>query len=78
MPEGNNNRKISFMNQVEAALKPSIADKGWQWEVHGEETDRNLWRINGMVPPEPGSDEEKHWVKENKTIEYKGAYVSSL
>lgn len=37
--------------RVDAALKPHIADKGYDWEYHVDETPRGLWKINGLNPP---------------------------
>lgn len=27
-----------------------------------------------MIPPAPGSEEEKLWIRENRPVEYDGAY----
>jgi hypothetical protein len=59
-------RKVS--NRVDAALKPHIADKGYDWEFHIDETERRLWKINGMFPPAFGSEGEKIWFKENWAV----------
>ena len=32
--------------------------------------DRDLWLINGLVPPPPSSDAEKQWARENRAIPY--------
>ncbi|KAB8337032.1 hypothetical protein FH972_021336 [Carpinus fangiana] len=77
MPEGDTTRKNEFMDRVEKALKPFIADKGWDWEVHAEETDRDLWRINGIIPPQPNTEDEKRWVSENKVSDYPGGYTAT-
>lgn len=53
---------------IENTLKPHIADKGFDWEFHIDETERRLWRVNGMTPPPHGSDGEKLWVKENRPV----------
>jgi nucleolar protein 58 len=55
-------------NRVDEALKPHVADKGYDWEFHIDETERRLWKINGIFPPAFGSDEEKIWVKENYAV----------
>lgn len=62
----------------DAALKPHIADKGYDWEYHVIETERRLWKINGMTPPLWQSEEEKIWIRENRAVEYPGAYPSPL
>jgi len=55
-------------NNLNALLKPHIADKGYDWQFHVDQTERRLWRINGMVPPPFRSEEEKIWAKENKAV----------
>jgi hypothetical protein len=30
------------------------------------ETSRDLWKINGMVPPMPGSEAEQEWCVKNR------------
>lgn len=64
-------RTTSRLDQV---MKAHIADKGYDFEYHVDETDRRLWKINGMIPPQWKSEEEKIWVKNNRAIPYKGAY----
>lgn len=55
-------------NAVDAALKPHVADKGYNWEFHIDETERRLWKVNGIFPPSFGSEEEKIWVNENRAV----------
>ncbi|CAG5137044.1 uncharacterized protein ALTATR162_LOCUS32 [Alternaria atra] len=55
-------------NAVDAALKPHIADKGFDWEFHIDETERRLWKINGMFPPAFKSEGEKIWREENRPV----------
>ncbi|KAI7969239.1 hypothetical protein EIK77_002254 [Talaromyces pinophilus] len=59
-------------NLFKKALKPHIADKGYDWEFHIDETERRLWRVNGMIPPPLGSDVEQLWTNENKPSAYYG------
>ncbi|KAJ4314267.1 hypothetical protein N0V94_006536 [Neodidymelliopsis sp. IMI 364377] len=58
----------SISNRVDEALKPHVADKGYDWEFHIDETERRLWKVNGMFPPAFKSEEEKIWVKENRAV----------
>ncbi|GES64831.1 hypothetical protein ATEIFO6365_0009032000 [Aspergillus terreus] len=51
---------------INNALKPHLADKGYGWEFHVDETERRLWRINGLIPPPFKSDDERKWANENK------------
>ncbi|KAJ4987179.1 hypothetical protein SVAN01_07331 [Stagonosporopsis vannaccii] len=55
-------------NRVDEALKPHVADKGYDWEFHIDETERRLWKINGFFPPAFQSEEEKIWSKENRAV----------
>jgi hypothetical protein len=55
----------SFLKEVDETLKPFIADKGWDWEYSVEETRRDMWKVNGFVPPMPNSKAEKEWIETN-------------
>ncbi|KAF3006017.1 hypothetical protein E8E13_010612 [Curvularia kusanoi] len=57
-------------NKVDAAIKPHISDKGYDWEFHIDETERRLWKINGMFPPAFKSEEEKVWARENRAVSF--------
>lgn len=59
---------------IQDAFKPYVQDRGLDWEIHIEEMEREGWRENGMIPPMPNTDAEKLWVKEDKPVEYDGAY----
>jgi phenylpyruvate tautomerase PptA (4-oxalocrotonate tautomerase family) len=50
-------------------VTPFVADRGLRSEVHIDNTPRELWSINGLKPPEEGSEEEKRWALENKPSE---------
>lgn len=50
------------MDMINVALKPFITDrKELEWEHHLSETPRDLWRVNGIDPPEQESEAEKSW-----------------
>jgi hypothetical protein len=59
-------------SKIDQTLKPHIEDKGYDWEYHVSETERRLWKVNGLIPPAHSSDEEKLWVEENRAVEYPG------
>lgn len=40
------------------------------WEFHIDETSEELWMINGLVPPPPGSDAEKAWAAVDAPFPY--------
>jgi phenylpyruvate tautomerase PptA (4-oxalocrotonate tautomerase family) len=58
---------------VEEALKPYIADRGYECEFHTEDAPHETWRIDGLEPPPPDSEAEKRWAKDNKSSPYTAA-----
>ncbi|CAM6083099.1 unnamed protein product [Calypogeia fissa] len=62
--------KANRVQKLEDAFAPYIKDRGFDWELHVELHDRELWRVNGMVPPPTHSDGEKTWAKLNKAVPY--------
>ncbi|KAI7199557.1 hypothetical protein D0869_06389 [Hortaea werneckii] len=59
--------------KIDTALKPHIADRGYDWEYHVDETERRLWKVQGMYAPPFKSDEEKKWFDANKPLPWSGA-----
>ena len=53
---------------IDRALKPHIADRGYDWEYHVDETERRLWKVQGIDPPQHGSAREKEWAEANKPL----------
>jgi hypothetical protein len=53
---------------VDQVLKPFIADVGYDWEYSITESSRDLWKVNGLVPPMPGTKVEKEWVRLNEPV----------
>lgn len=58
--------------RIDAVLKTHVSERGYEWEYHVDETERRLWKINGMRPPEWKSEEERLWVRENRAVPYDG------
>lgn len=56
--------------RIGALIQQFAAGKGLRWEFHIDETPSDLWMIDGLVPPPPGSDAGKLWAKENRAIPY--------
>jgi phenylpyruvate tautomerase PptA (4-oxalocrotonate tautomerase family) len=56
-----------FLSATDRILAPICKKYGLDWEYHILETPRELWKINGLVPPPFGSSEEKEWFTTNKT-----------
>jgi hypothetical protein len=44
-------RKLRVINKLDELIKPHVADKGYDWEFHIDETPRELWKIDGFIPP---------------------------
>lgn len=55
---------------MDKALKPFIEEAGYDWEYSVEETSRDLWKIQGMVPPMPRTEAELEWVRENQALPF--------
>lgn len=54
---------LKFLNK---SIHPFVRDRGLDWEIHIDETPRDLWTIQGMRPPDEGSPEEQRWARENR------------
>ena len=55
-----------FLNKVREILAPWIADRGYDWEFHADETPFRLWSVQGHLPPQAGTDDEIRWRHENR------------
>lgn len=58
----------SVTSRLDATLKPHIADKGYDWEFHVDETERRLWKVQGFIPPPHKSEGEKLWRELDKAV----------
>lgn len=58
------------MANFEASIAPFVKDRGYDWEIHIDETPFDFWQVHGFVPPQPESGEEKLWVRENRPVPY--------
>ncbi|KAK4033681.1 putative oxalocrotonate tautomerase [Parachaetomium inaequale] len=68
--ENDKARMQRVMGSIDAALGPHVKEKGYDWEVHVDETPRGLWVINGLVPPPFKSEAEKRWAELNRPVEW--------
>ena len=55
-----------YFSLVLPALKPYIEDRGYEWEFSIQNDPAVSWRIDGMIPPAPGTEDMRRWDKENK------------
>ena len=60
MPEELRELLLKFINK---SIHPFVRDRGLDWEIHIDDTPRNQWTVQGMRPPDSGSDEEKRWIR---------------
>jgi phenylpyruvate tautomerase PptA (4-oxalocrotonate tautomerase family) len=58
--------KTKFLARVESAIAPFIKDRGFDWELHIDETPFDLWTVRGIRPPRAGTEDEKRWISENR------------
>ena len=68
--------KTKFLHKVDQVLNPVFEGQGWDWEYWVMEGPRELWKINGIVPPPTGSETEKRWFEANKP--FKGLTLEKL
>ena len=61
----------SMLNALEASWAPFIKDRGLDWEMHVEQHERELWRVQGLDAPLPDAEEEREWVRQNRAIPFK-------
>ncbi|KAF4311532.1 Tautomerase [Botryosphaeria dothidea] len=55
------------------ALKPYIADKGYDWEYYNMvESPKEYGKVNGIYLPPIGGEVEQRWAKENRPSPYEG------
>jgi phenylpyruvate tautomerase PptA (4-oxalocrotonate tautomerase family) len=67
----NDEVKAIWLNKIDAALAPHLKERGdLTWEYHIVETERQLWKVNGIVPPGIGTLAEKRWKRDNRASEY--------
>jgi hypothetical protein len=71
LPDDDDRRKQTA-DGLSKVMKPHLEDMGYAWEFHVDETDRRLWRIEGLAAPPFGSEEEKMWFKENRAVPWEG------
>ncbi len=62
-------QKDGFRYRIDQILNPVFKPKGTLWEYGITELDRELWEINGLVPPMPKTEMERKWVELNWPVE---------
>ena len=64
----NDESRARWLTKANATLEPFTTGRGYDWEIHIDETPPSLWLIQGMRPPPPNSDLEKRWIAENRPV----------
>ncbi|MCJ1477080.1 hypothetical protein MMC13_005751 [Lambiella insularis] len=55
--------------RFDQVLEPHIAARGdIHWEYNVYETPRDLWKVDGLAPPENKTEEMKAWAREGKAL----------
>lgn len=57
-----------WLDMVNDALGPYLQGRGFDWELHIDETPSELWLIQGMRPPRPDTAGEKLWLAEGRPV----------
>jgi phenylpyruvate tautomerase PptA (4-oxalocrotonate tautomerase family) len=65
-------RRHWWLARVNNMLNPFVHDRGYRWEIHIDETPIDFWTIQGTKPPDPGSEAEKRWAKEDRPSAHAG------
>ncbi|KAK7532390.1 putative oxalocrotonate tautomerase [Phyllosticta citribraziliensis] len=60
--------KERFLAKIDEVLKPHLLDQGYDYEYTGADTDRDLWRINGVAPPREDTPAFEAWKRENRAV----------
>ena len=69
LPDEQSRRRVAgWVNEI---MRPFLErHEHLHWEFHVAETSADLWMINGLVPPPPGSAAEQRWAKDNLALPY--------
>lgn len=62
-PDAESSRR--FITAINQTLEPYTGARGYDWELHIDETPFSLWTIQGYFPPGQGTVDETRWREEN-------------
>jgi phenylpyruvate tautomerase PptA (4-oxalocrotonate tautomerase family) len=68
-------RRQWWLETINNMLNPFVRDRDYRWEIHIDQTPIDFWNVQGMKPPDAGSEAEKRWVKENRPSAYTGVSI---
>lgn len=55
----------AFQKALDDVVRPVLKPKGIRWESNIYETPRFNWRLQGMQPPDFGTEMNDRWIKDN-------------
>jgi phenylpyruvate tautomerase PptA (4-oxalocrotonate tautomerase family) len=59
-------RQQLYMKKLDDIIMSIFDPKGLRWEYHINETPRELWKIQSIIPPPHQSEGEQKWFRENR------------
>ncbi|WP_179402705.1 tautomerase family protein [Burkholderia guangdongensis] len=62
--------RLRWLGMAREALEPMFSKLGIRWEMHVDETTRELWLIQGLVPPMQNTEAEAKWKTDNEPSPY--------
>lgn len=65
--------RARWIETLNGYLAPFMARRALDWELHIDETSRDLWLIQGMRPPAPNSPGERLWFELDEPVPYADA-----
>jgi len=69
--------KADWRSRALKAVGPMFKERGFNWELHVDETPRELWLIQGFIPPKPNTEAEKKWHADNAPSAYEADVPAS-
>ncbi|MFC9358842.1 tautomerase family protein [Rhodococcus sp. NPDC057014] len=63
-------RRRWMVETIAKIINPYTIDRGLHYEFNIDETPMDLWMVDGLWPPEWGSEGEKLWARENKAVPF--------
>jgi hypothetical protein len=59
-------QKAWWLQRINETIAPFVKERGFNWELHIDETPFDLWSVQGYQPPPADSEDERRWARENK------------
>ncbi|KAK5175787.1 uncharacterized protein LTR77_000927 [Saxophila tyrrhenica] len=65
-------QRQGFLRKVDEVLNPVMEAKGCDWEYTIDESPMDMWKLNGITPPEANSAMEKEWKRADRPVKEAG------